>query len=117
MEIGELIKQRRLELKLTLEEVGNAVGVSKSTVKKWEDGFIANMKRDKIANLASVLRLSPIVLMGLDDNSVEINETNNINLVKIAGRDGRYIEKRLTDEQVKALEAIIEQLPDAPDDL
>lgn len=32
MNIGELIHKRRTELDLTLEEVGNAVGVSKSTV-------------------------------------------------------------------------------------
>lgn len=33
MNIGELINKKRTELGLTLEEVGNAVGVSKSTVK------------------------------------------------------------------------------------
>lgn len=69
MEIGELIKQRRLELKLTLEDVGNAVGVGKSTVKKWEDGYIANMKRDKIAALANILQLNPIILMGCESTS------------------------------------------------
>lgn len=69
MEIGQIIKQRRLELKLTLEDVGNAVGVGKSTVKKWEDGYIANMKRDKIASLANVLQLSPTIIMGIDGSS------------------------------------------------
>ena len=63
MEIGQLINNRRTELGLTLEEVGNAVGVSKSTVKKWEDGFISNMKRDKIAKLAQVLKLNPVSLI------------------------------------------------------
>ena len=48
MDIGTIIRNRRLELNLTLEEIGNAVGVSKSTVQKWENGFISNMKRDKI---------------------------------------------------------------------
>lgn len=76
LEIGKLLKQRRLELKLTLEEVGNFVGVGKSTVKKWEDGYIANMKRDKIASLAKVLEISPAIIMGLE---TEINyEYNNI---------------------------------------
>ncbi|MBR3591628.1 MAG: helix-turn-helix domain-containing protein [Clostridia bacterium] len=69
MEIGKILKQRRLELKLTLEDVGNAVGVGKSTVKKWEDGYIANMKRDKIASLASVLQISPSVIMGWNDEN------------------------------------------------
>lgn len=41
----------------------------------------------------------------------------HINIVKIAGRDGSYKEKRLTDEQVKALQTIIDQMPEAPEDL
>ena len=63
MSIGKMINARRTELGLTLEDIGNAVGVSKSTVKKWEDGFIENMKRDKISRLAKVLRLSPVSLI------------------------------------------------------
>ena len=59
MEMKDKIKQRREELGLTLEEVGNIVGVGKSTVRKWETGDIANMRRDKIAKLAVALRTSP----------------------------------------------------------
>lgn len=63
MDVGKLINKKRTELNLTLEEVGNAVGVSKSTVKKWEDGYISNMRRDKIAELAKVLQLNPVALI------------------------------------------------------
>ena len=64
MTTSEFIAKRRKELGLTLEEVGKACGVGKSTVKKWEDGFISNMKRDKIAALAAVLKVSPLELIG-----------------------------------------------------
>ncbi len=64
MTTSEFIAQRRKELGLTLEEVGKACGVGKSTVKKWEDGFISNMKRDKIADLAKILNVSPLDLIG-----------------------------------------------------
>lgn len=60
MDIEKMINQRRTELKLTLEQVGQAVGVGKSTVKKWEDGYISNMRRDKIALLAKVLKMNPV---------------------------------------------------------
>lgn len=63
------IYYRRKELGLTLEEVGKAVGVSKSTVAKWETGFIENMKRDKIALLAKVLDIDPIELIRIDEPS------------------------------------------------
>ena len=66
MDFGTRIKARRKELGLTLEEVGNIVGVGKSTVRKWETGDIANMRRDKIARLAIALQISPSELMGWD---------------------------------------------------
>ena len=59
-EIGNKIFTRRKELGLTLEEVGQAVGVGKSTVRKWENGMIKNMGRDKIAALARVLQMDPV---------------------------------------------------------
>lgn len=62
-DIGKIIHSRRTSLGLTLEEVGQAVGVGKSTVKKWEDGFISNMKRDKIALLANILQVSPVTFI------------------------------------------------------
>jgi repressor LexA len=76
VEIGKLINKRRTELGLTLEEVGNAVGVSKSTVKKWEDGFISNMRRDKISELAKILKLNPVSLITGDEDPIQSNIAN-----------------------------------------
>lgn len=73
-EIGEFILNRRKELGLTLEEVGNAVGVSKSTVKKWENGYISNMRRDKIENLARVLQISPVRLLNVKERIMHIDD-------------------------------------------
>lgn len=62
-EIANKIKTRRQELGLTLEEVAQAVGVGRSTVRKWETGMIKNMGRDKIAALAQVLQINPVELV------------------------------------------------------
>ena len=62
-EIANKIKSRRLELGLTLEDVAQAVGVGRSTVRKWETGMIKNMGRDKIAALAAVLQMNPVDLV------------------------------------------------------
>ena len=40
-----------------------------------------------------------------------------VNIIKIAGRDGSYKEKHLTDEDLAALATIIDRLPDASGDL
>ena len=67
MDLGEKIKYLRTSQGMTLEEVGNAIGVGKSTVRKWESGAIANMRRDKIALLAKALHVTPSYLMGWDE--------------------------------------------------
>ena len=70
-DLSRKIKQLRLERDMTLEQVASIVGVGKSTVRKWETGMIANMKRDKIALLASALGTTPAYLMGWKEDSKE----------------------------------------------
>lgn len=69
VELQEKLKNRRLELGLTLEEVANAVGVSKATVQRWESGNIANMRRDRIGLLSKILRISPLFVMGWEEET------------------------------------------------
>lgn len=67
MELKDILKQRRLEVGLTLAEVAKLVGVSEATVSRWESGNIANMKRSRIAALAKALQVSPSVIMGWEE--------------------------------------------------
>lgn len=66
--LGAKLHDLRKQNNMTLEEVGNAVGVGKSTVRKWETGEIANMCRDKISKLAEALHTTPAYLMGWDES-------------------------------------------------
>ena len=65
--VGKLLKDRRNELALTQRQVANQVGVTEATVSRWESGDIDNMRRDKIASCANALRVSPLLIMGIDD--------------------------------------------------
>ena len=76
--IGKIIESRRKELGLTLEEVGNAVGVGKSTVKKWETGYISNMRRDRINALAKILQLNPNVLIDEKSESTPTSDLSEL---------------------------------------
>ena len=69
--MAKRIKNLRQEKGLTLEQVADVVGVGKSTVRKWETGMIANMRRDKIADLAKALGTTPAYLMGWEEESAE----------------------------------------------
>lgn len=73
--MAQRIKALRQEKGLTLEQVADIVGVGKSTVRKWETGMIANMRRDKIADLAKALGTTPAYLMGWkeDDTKKEVS--------------------------------------------
>lgn len=87
MNIGDIMRARRQELGLTLEEVGDYVGVGKSTVRKWEHGDIENMKRDKIALLSKILKLSPLTFItgeveyGTPDNIIPLPKMKKIPLL------------------------------------
>lgn len=68
MTVGERIKNLREKKGYTLEELGEKIGVGKSTVRKWENGMIKNMRRDKIQALAEVLGCSPLYILGYGDD-------------------------------------------------
>lgn len=65
--ISTRIRDLRAKHGLTLEQVAQQVGVGRSTVRKWETGIIENMRRDKIAKLATALHTTPEYLMGWSD--------------------------------------------------
>ena len=67
MDIKDIIHKRRLELGLTYEQLGDIVGVGKSTVRKWETGMIENMRRDSIVALSNALDISPALIMGWEE--------------------------------------------------
>ena len=78
--MGQRIRDRRIALELTLDELGKKVGVGASTVRIWDTGFIKDMRSDKIQKVADALDVTPAYLMGWDESqsvSVEQVHTNN----------------------------------------
>lgn len=82
MEMGQKIYNLRIQKGLTLEELGNMVGVGKSTVRKWENGMIANMKRDKILKVSEALDTTPAYLMGWEEEE-KIISLNNVYQIEL----------------------------------
>lgn len=103
------LENRRKELGLTLEEVGKYVGVSKSTVKKWETGYIDNMKRDKIALLAQILQISPLTILGIEEKPV--NDELEENMI-VYHRDGKTSEVKLPPKKMDLLIQMINEFKD-----
>ena len=76
METKDFLRNRRLELNLTMKDVAKHVGVSEATVSRWESGNIANMKRSRIERLAEILCVSPLSITGIDHSSNDFQAFN-----------------------------------------
>lgn len=118
MEIKDILRNKRIELGLTMKDVAKKVGVSEGTVSRWESGEIADMKRSKIALLAEVLHLSPYTIMGLEDFdkapawyldpetaqlAQEVFEDPATRMLFDAARDARPEDIKLAAEMLKRL--------------
>lgn len=111
MSIGDKIKYNRIRLGLTQTQLGERLGVKKNAVSKWECGRVDDIPTSKLKTMASLFGVPVSYLI---DDLVETKDENK-NVVRIAGRDGSFIEKNLSDEQVAALKTLIDQLPEADD--
>ena len=66
--IVKRIRDRRIELGLSYQDVADATGLSKSTIQRYETGAIRKVPINQIEDLARALHTTPSYLMGWDDN-------------------------------------------------
>ena len=80
-ELGKRLKKSRLELDLTLKDLGKIVNLHESTIKRYEDGEIKTLDIEKIKDFSKALKVSPVYLLGWED----VDEYNNSILVPVYG--------------------------------
>ena len=95
------------------------LGISKSTLSDMKHGRTKGVSTDTAKKIASYLNVTVGYLLGEEEKKpTPVSERGqSVNIVKIVGRDGSFIEKHLSDDQINALKTLICQLPDASDDL
>lgn len=64
MTIGERIKIRRKEIKLSVDELASRLGKDRSTVYRYENGEIEKLPIDMLTPIADALETTPEYLMG-----------------------------------------------------
>jgi Predicted transcriptional regulators len=106
MTMGDKIHTLRKTKNMTLTELGQRVGVGASTVRKWETGFIENVKRDKIKKLADALETTPGYLMGWD----EAKETASVKVVPKLRSVARLEELDISEEEDEDIRDFIDFL-------
>ena len=73
MTIGERIKQRRMELGLSVDEVAEKLGKNRATVYRYESNEIENLPVGTLEPLAKILETTPAQLMGWEDEEQDEN--------------------------------------------
>ena len=63
----ERIKERRLELEMSYQDLSDATGISKSTLQRYETGYIKKVPINQIEILAKALHTTPSYLMGWEE--------------------------------------------------
>lgn len=71
MKIGDKIKERRLKLGYTVDQVAEMLGKNRATIYRYENNEIENLPTTVLELLAKVLNTTPAHLMGWDETEEE----------------------------------------------
>lgn len=99
--LNERIKERRLQLGMTLLQVANALGVKEATVQRYESGEIKNIKHDTIYQLSKILQCTPAYLMGWEKKTSSFEENDEV-------AEFSKVFSNLTDENKKKVLELME---------
>lgn len=76
-EIALRIKKRREELDMSAEQLAEKIGKAKTTIYRYESGFIEKMPTNVLSDIANVLNVSPTYLLyGTQDSSFDTLPSN-----------------------------------------
>ena len=101
--MAERIKEKRIELGLTQEELGEKLGLQKSAIAKYENGRVENIKRSVIAEMARLFNCSPAYLMGWDEPA---SQKDDIEITEDIRRIARA-HKQMSDKDRQRLMTIV----------
>ena len=77
MNIGQRIKQRRKELGLTADQLGEMLGKNRATIYRYENGEIESLPIEIIKSIADFLQTTPADVMGWEAEQKEKSANND----------------------------------------
>ena len=97
---GKRMKERRLELGLSADDVAEKIGVSRSTYFRYENGDIEKLSIQIIKPIADILRTTPGYLAGWEDSIIDTGGM----------RVAAHIDDDVTEEEMEDIIKYIEFL-------
>lgn len=120
---GQRIKERRKQLDMSADDVANQLDVSRSTIFRYENGYIKKIPANVIEKLAEILKTTTAYLVGREDDYINYKNLNNylsawqngsVNddgmILREAVDDSYQIDDRFLSISHKALESDRERL-------
>lgn len=107
MTVGQRIKQRRKELKMSADELGRRLGKDRSTVFRYENGYIEKLPIDILEPIAEALQTTPQYLMGWDEVQKNNNDIADIVVRLRTDNDFFEIVKRLNNLESDKLSGLL----------
>lgn len=101
MTIADRIRNRRLELGLSVDDLAKLLNKDRSTVYRYESNYIKTYQPDVMESLAKVLQTTPSYFYGYDDS-----EEQEIPVTSEARILARGVDKLPEDERKKALAVV-----------
>ena len=123
----DLMRQRLVQAREHIgynrKQFAEAMKIPYRTITNYENGA-REPGSDYLTKVADFCGCTTDWLLGLTDTMNQHPDSESQsecepegNLLKIAGRDGSFVERRLTDKELQALISFVDLLPDASDDL
>lgn len=113
MEMGERIRQRRLELGLTQEELGKKCDVNRQAVYLWEQNKTEKLKRPTISAIARALQTNEAWLLGLNP-TVENSDLDIVDTYSRLNKESKSVLAKLvnlfSEEQLEGFKPDIDTL-------
>ena len=76
MNIGQRIKERRLELGLSVDDIAAKIGKNRATVYRYESNEIEDLPTSVLEPLAKALSTTPSYLMGWNNNQKSVSNNS-----------------------------------------
>lgn len=82
---GKRLKELRLSANMTQSELANKLGVTHPTIVRYEKGDVGSMKTSIISKLATIFNVSPVYILGMDYQEMDIEPIVKVNRLPILG--------------------------------
>lgn len=108
MKIGERVKQRRIQLGMSADDLAKKINKNRATIYRYESEYIEKLPTTILVPLAEALRTTPAYLMGWEDETEYKNEDAISDIFVRLRNDSKFLEAtqmlyNLNEEQLNAV--------------